>query len=112
MESAVVGMVVVSFRPFSSGGEEDVKDSVRLIKVTGGGLQRSYKGSPDDCRSCRVLTGAMIAFVTIAEWASNISTGRFSLSTSDAPEVDQMYALRSSLPQIMYLASSLNLAWI
>ena len=52
------------------------------MSVTGGGLQRSYSGSPERLRTFRVFVGAMRAVVTIAECASNISTGRLSFSAS------------------------------
>ena len=71
------------------GALEEEWDSDRLTRVTAGGLQRSYRGSPEALRSCRVLVGAMMAVVTIAEWASNTSTGRRSLSNSGVL-VDQM----------------------
>ena len=68
---------------------EDACDCVRLISVTGGGLHKSYKGSPDALRSCLVFVGAMIAVVTIAEWASKTSGGLLSLSDSGCT-VDQI----------------------
>ena len=109
--AGVGGKLLPSAFPFSVGAREEEWDSERLIRVTGGGLHRSYKGSPEAPRSCRVRVGAMIAFVTMAEWASNISTGLLSFSVSGGP-VDQIYALRSSLPHMTYFASSLNEACI
>ena len=37
------------------------------MRVTGGGLHKSYSGSPEALRSCLVFVGAIIAVVTIAE---------------------------------------------
>lgn len=97
----VEGMLLSGCGLPSEGGMEDACDCERLIRVTGGGLHKSYRGSLDALRSCLVFVDAIIAEVTIAEWASKISGDRLSFSVSGCP-VDHMYALRSSLPHIIY----------
>jgi hypothetical protein len=98
--------------PFSVGGlEEGLEPPTRSTRVTGGGLHRSYTGSPEAPSSCLIFVGARIAVVTMAECASNTSTGRLSCSLSTVM-VGQMYAFRSSLPHITYRPSSLKVAWI
>ena len=62
---AGVGGKVLSVLPFSVGALEEW-DSDRLMRVTGGGLQRSYRGSVEALSSCRVRVGAIKAVVTIA----------------------------------------------
>ena len=87
--------------PASVGGfEEPFIDSAREIRVIGGGLQRSKMGSSDALRHCRVLRGARTAQVVIELCASNSSRGRWFLLSPSGAVVDQMYALRSSLPHI------------
>jgi hypothetical protein len=92
--------------PASVGGFEPFMDSPRDMSVMGGGLQRSNIGSSDALSSLRVACGASIAHVVIELCASKISTGRWFRFSPSATHVDQMYALRSSLPQIMWLVSS------
>lgn len=89
MADGIGGMLGSSRIPSSVAGLDDERESARLTSVTGGGLHRSYSGSPEALKSCLVFIGAMIAVVTIAEWASKTSTGLLSLSVSDGP-VDQI----------------------
>jgi len=77
---------------FSEGAGRDALDSSLESSVTGGGLQRSYIGSPDPLNSNRVAVGAITAVVTISEWASKNSNGRLSLlSMSAEPVVPMSY---------------------
>jgi enhancing lycopene biosynthesis protein 2 len=82
------------------------------MSVTGGGLQRSNIGSSDALSSCRVFSGARIAQVVMELCASKISTGRWFFFSPSGIVVDHIYALRSSLPQIMCPVSSAKVALI
>jgi hypothetical protein len=96
-----VGAGVGNAEPASVGAREEMTDSAFETNVTGGGLHRSNIGSSDALRSCLVCIGAMIVHVVIELCASNISTGLWFLFSPSGVVVDQMYALRSSLPQMM-----------
>ena len=69
MESIVAGVGGTLFSgcwPSSVGRIEEANDCVLLISLTGGGLHKSYSGSPDEMRISLLQVGAMIAAVTIA----------------------------------------------
>jgi hypothetical protein len=71
-----VGAGVGNAEPASVGGfDEELIDSARDMRVTGGGLQRSNIGSSEALSSCRVFNGAMTAQVVMELCASNISRG-------------------------------------